>query len=199
MVTPPLLADRRHLFCLLRRPRRETIRPIPHGQEIRGEVAHDRAPALADEAGDATHTDVVAVVEQLGRVQLGIVRFPGGGPDRRRSRLGGRLVDHHLAPRQEQDTFQAIDRPLRHRLEPADRSDLVAVELDPHRVRVAEAEDIDDAAAPSHVSRFLDQRHAPVAEIGEPVGEVVGIHRVADPELEHAAANDLGRNHLRGQ
>ncbi|HWN82178.1 MAG TPA: hypothetical protein VNM87_08800, partial [Candidatus Udaeobacter sp.] len=91
------------------------------------------------------------MLELLG-VQLGVVLAGGRRSDRRRARSGCVLVQHHLAPRQQDQLIDRTDRALAGGIELAQGSNLIAVELDPHRIGCAEGEDVDDAAAPRDIA-----------------------------------------------
>ncbi len=182
----------------------EPPRGLEHGEHARGEVARHAPPSLVQKAGDPPHPDVVALVEELRRVELRIVGAAGGGAHRRRRGRGPGLVDHHLAAGQQHHLLDRPDRALGGGLELAQRHDLVAFELNAHRIRRAEAEDVDDATAASDVSLLFDERHPAVPEVREPVRELVGIEGISgrqghDPAPEHFRGDDLGGEGNRGR
>jgi hypothetical protein len=66
----------------------------------------------------------------------------------------------------------------------AELADLVAPELEAHRLGHAEAVDVEDAAAHRVLADVVDHRHALEADAGEVGGEVLGAPHVAAAELE---------------
>ena len=85
--------------------------------------------------------------------------------------------------------------------EEADLLDLVAPELDPHRVLLGGREDVEDAAADGELAALLDQVDPGVADVDQPLDQVVELGRVAGPRghrLQVAEARHLRLQHRRG-
>ena len=81
---------------------------------------------------------------------------PAARPRRARSSPGPPDGDEELAGRQERGALGGPDGPLVGRVEPPDRVDLVAEEVDPDRERLAGREDVDDPAAPGELAAAGD-------------------------------------------
>ena len=114
-------------------------------------------------------------------------------PGRARSRTSGDAAgrQEELARRQEDDLVDGADRPLVGRVEPPERVDLVAEELDPDRQRARRREDVDDAAAPGELAAAGDLEGGHVAEVEQLGEERLEAEAGASPEA--SAARRAGR------
>ncbi len=91
---------------------------------------------------------------EAGEVGREPLRQPGRPTAEARPELAGAARgNEELAGRQERGAFGGPDGPLVGRVEPPDRVDLVAEEVDPDRKRLAGREDVDDPAAPGELAR----------------------------------------------
>jgi len=125
-------------------------------------------------------------------------------------RLPVRFVTLHVSRRplpggKDLDPLERLDRALGREVEPPDRGDLVAHQLDPDGVLVAVREDVDDPAAGTERSHFRDHRLGLEPHRHEPLEELLPVeaipHRDADqPVGERSRSEDLldhrpGRGH----
>ncbi len=77
------------------------------------------------------------------------------------------------AERQDAHGVERVLRALRLGVEPADRLDRVAEEVEPHRRLLARREEVDDAAAHREVADLVDQVGAAEAEAHQALGQLV--------------------------
>ena len=99
-----------------------------------------------------------------------------------------------LAHRMEVDPLDRAQRALRLGVEPAQRIDLVAEQLDPHRVRRERRVDVDHPAAHRERARFVDHGRAGPAACDQQPGELVAIDHLALAQGP-AARGELGGRH----
>ena len=79
------------------------------------------------------------------------------------------------------DRVERRQAALRGDFEAADRFDLVAEQLDPHRIVPVGGEDIDDAAARRELARQLDGRRVLKPMLDQPAQQLLHVQRVAAP------------------
>ena len=109
------------------------------------------------------------------------------------------VVVEPLADRHDQELIGRAGRPLRRRIEPPQRFDHVADELDADRLGVAGREDVDDAAADRERAVLVDRILAREAGVDEQVGEILRLDLGARPDLERGAQQPLRRADPRQQ
>jgi hypothetical protein len=80
-------------------------------------------------------------------------------------------------------------------LEQSDRLDLVACELDPHRVGVDAAEDVHDPAATGKIPRYVDGVAAQEAVLGQPADQGFGAEALSDGQVQAARADGTFAGH----
>jgi hypothetical protein len=152
--------------------------------ELVVEVGQQRLHARQHEAGAHGLDEVASLLAREADV---------GGPrvDGTRRRLPEPVL-REFAHGQEQHVLDAIERALRRGVEEPDALDVVAEELEADGARVADGEDVEDAAAHGEVARVLHERHAMVAPAGETLRERFGGDRLAGDDVhdrlrEHGA------------
>ena len=89
--------------------------------------------------------------------------------------------------------FDRSYRALRGDVEGAKRGDLVAVELDPHRVLHAGSEHIEEPAAAAHLAHFPHFADRPIACHDEPAGQLLGGELGPALEAHRPRADRVGR------
>ena len=117
------------------------------------------------------------------RVRRRCIRTPRAAPG---SRGPDQLVFvvEPLANGHDRDLVDGAGRPLRRRIEAAQRLDHVADELEPHRLDVAGGKHIDDAAADGERAVLVDRVLAREAGVNEQIGERLRVDFGARPDLE---------------
>ena len=96
---------------------------------------------------------------------------------RSRVRTSRRAGHDRLAHRVEHDAVDLAQRALRLGIEPAQRLDLVAEQLDPHRMRRERRVDIDDAAAQRERAGLVDDRRPRPAAVDQELRDLIAIDR----------------------
>ena len=91
-------------------------------------------------------------------------------------------IERALAHDRHVDRLQRLQAPLAGNLEPPDRLDFVAEELDAHRPIPIGGEDIDDPAAERKLAGQLDRRSADQPVLDQPAGQLLDRHRPADAQ-----------------
>ena len=135
------------------------------GEQLVG-VDEPRQPALhAVEQGALGEPLPLLAAPRLGADELG-----GPGPH-----VVGR---HQLAGGEDQRLGEVVDRALVVDAEVGQPVDLVAPQVDAHRVVAGRREDVDDRPAPGELAAVLDELLAAVAELGQAVHELVGVDDV---------------------
>ena len=110
----------------------------------------------------------------------------------------GTRQEHRLLARQDDLAgLEAIagDRPLRLRIELADRIDRVAEKLDTEREVSIEGKHIENVAAHRVLAPAHDKRHVAVISVRQPRGEVVAWQLFISTNSEDRIADFLGRRH----
>ena len=103
-------------------------------------------------------------------------------------------VERELARRQDEHAPGRLLRALRHRVERAERLDVVAEELDPDRGVRGSRVDVDDAAAPGERAGLVHLGDRLVAEREEPACGLLPLDPVTDPDRAGARGQVLGRD-----
>jgi hypothetical protein len=135
-----------------------------------------RAPQLGagvETVGEEEHVSGVHSSARVTRSNSGLGPSPSGAARR------AAAVD-----RQHHRDRGGARRALRVEVEVAELADLVAPELEAHRLGHAEAVDVEDAAAHRVLPDVVDERDALEAHAGEVGGEVLGAPHVAAAQLE---------------
>ena len=102
-----------------------------------------------------------------------------------RRRLGQlAMLGRELRGRRELDPLGLAERALGEGREPAQRLDLVAEQLDPHRPFLGRGVDVEDAAAKRELAPLLDLVDALVAALDEELGDVGEVDLLAAMEGE---------------
>ena len=120
------------------------------------------------------------------------------GAERRHvvEQVGGAGLVGGGAERQHQQLVQRLGGALGGGIEAADRLDVVAEELQPHRARVARHEDVDDAAPHAPLPHLDDRLRALVAGRLEGLQQQLALQAVAGADAQRAG-RELGRRRQR--
>ena len=107
----------------------------------------------------------------------------------------GGVIEDHLGHRHEVDPLEPVGRALRDRVEAADRVDLVAEEVEPHRPRAAGRKDVDDAAAKGAIARLGHRRGRGEAHACKPAAHGLGRDPLAPAQRQARALDRFGGGH----
>ena len=107
-------------------------------------------------------------------------------------RLGGEL---EFRDRNEIERAQLVGAALGFRIEAADRFQLVAEEIEPHRLRHAGRVEIDDAAAHRIVAGLAHRRGARKAVELEPAGDALHVEHIAGRDRQRLRRHHVARRH----
>ena len=106
-----------------------------------------------------------------------------------------RFVEQHLADRLQFEAVDRAGRALGQRIERAQRFDLVAKEIEPHRLRRARRVEIDDAAADRELARLAHRVGAGVTVVAEEALQPVEADFPAGTDRQHPPIEQLTRRH----
>ena len=104
------------------------------------------------------------------------------------------LVVEPFADRDDDDLIGGAGGTLRRRIEPAQRLDHVADELEADRLGIAGRKDVDDAAADREGAVLVDGIFASEAGVDEQVGQRLRIDLRAGSDFERRAQQSLRRD-----
>ena len=124
------------------------------------------------------------VVESRSTVNRGPILHPLG-VIRHALELFGQRADRHVIERRH--------RPLRRRIEAAERLDVVTDELRPDREGLSRRKQVDHAATPAELAVRLDRVGTREAGVHQAVGQIGRGAGYAEPELYRGAQQPLGR------
>ncbi|KRT74045.1 MAG: hypothetical protein XU12_C0005G0050 [Deltaproteobacteria bacterium CSP1-8] len=121
----------------------------------------------------------------------------GAGPGGCRSRRLQELPPgDHLGAGNDGQILSAFARPLRRRVEPADRLDPVSVQRNPRRPGVGGAVHVHDSPADGIVPRVGRCGQPRIAQLGEPPGKIVPVDLLPDGDPEDRRGEHLRRKRL---
>ena len=149
--------------------------------------------ALAIDVGAVEHDDARAGVgggAEHGRGAVELVRWIVHRVD---------VAGQHLTQRQDRHGVERFDRTLCRRVEPPDRFDRVADELDADRMRLAGREYVHDPAARTELAMLIDGILAREAGCRQPIAERHRVELGAGAQLDGRGAQPFRRARARRQ
>ena len=166
-------------------PRRQhLVRLVVQADRGPGQVVEQRLHPLVEQGHPVLHAGMPPTVRdrQIDRV-VGRRLAEGLPPSRAEPRDRVR-VERHLRDRPQDQTLALIGAALGSGIEDADRLDRVAEQVEPHRIRLAGREDVDDAAAHG-VFAWLHHRAGAAVAVGlQEAGELLRLHGAVGAQFQ---------------
>ena len=146
-----------------------------------------RCSAVVAPASSAAHVSAASARSPCSRRARSACSSLGQVARRALRQRAPAIGGQELAGRQQRDLLQAAPRGLRDRIEAADRLDLVAEQVQPHRFGRAGRPDVDDAAARRELADAADLDRDVVARRHQRAEQRVLVDALPDADLARAA------------